>query len=313
MCLLGCERFYDLSHHSEISDMDRQQQNVTHRWKGFAMEALPTDSVTLKIFCPELTPGAIQGAFKAGITTSPVSNTDINGNQQSYSITSANHITAEYKGESNSAYPPSVAKGEQVWVYQQANSDKFYWDADGRDREKRTVERKRVEISATPNSNETKSDENTYFQEMNSEAGYFTIAKTSKKNGEPYAYYVGVDTKTGRVVISDDKKNKNTVIIDSANDIIQLSNDKGSTFRLDRNDLAVEIKGTAVFKIGGQFIVQCEDTQFSGNVTIAKTMTALTGVIKDALSAASASVSGTITAATVKATTMYAHFVGKMN
>ena len=246
-----------------------QQTNTLQRWKGNALQALADNSVTLQVFCPELTPGHTQGTFSAGTTQMSVSTTDINGVPTKTAGTTANHIVAEWYASSNETYPPSIAKGEQVWVFQQGSTSKFYWEAMGRDREKRTTERRRTEIAATPKINQDKTDDNTYFSEWNSKDGYVTIAKTSTANGEPYALYVGLDTKNGRCTITDNKgdsKSKtpnNQFVIDFKNDVFQFTNNQKTTIRIDGQDIFFDAPRDIMFKAGRQILFDTPLTTFN--------------------------------------------------
>lgn len=212
------------------------------------MTALPKNTTALQIFCPELTPGLTQGVFKPGRKDSTITHTNIAGVAETATVSTTNHIVAEWRTLSNFDYPPDVGLGEQVILYQQANSDKFYWDAVGRDNMKRTTELRRSSISATPNPNEEKTDNNTYSEEWNSKEGYVDLLRTSKVNGEACGLFFGFNTKEGRMMISDDTGNEkagtpaNFLVIDFANQVLQFTNNSKSVFRIDKKSCYVTVE-----------------------------------------------------------------------
>lgn len=195
--------------------MSADQQTKYTVYLGKAAADLDTSGTTLKVIVPELTPAALSGTFAPGTTPTTVQMTNISGGAVSGSVTTANHIIAVWEGTSNHAYPPSIKAGEQVQVVQYGDSDRYYWREMGRDRELRKLDHLRLEVSATPSANAAKSDTNTYFIELDAIGGVVQI-KTSKTNGEPFAYCIKLDAKNGNLVISDDTPGTpNRIYLDS--------------------------------------------------------------------------------------------------
>lgn len=239
------------------------------RWNGHAMKALAANSLTLEIFCADLFPGGMKGDFTPGLTTSPITTTNDSGVTTTRQVNTVNHITAVWKSLSDKSYPPRVVKGEQVVLYQEGNGDKFYWDSKGRDSELRTTDRLRTYVSATPNANEIKDDTNTYFQELDSDNKRATILKTSSKNGEPVKVYIGVDTASGLLVITDDKgvtesgdlaqiqntAPSNFFIMDFVNNVFQMTNNDKSTVQLNKRDIIVACERDMLFTAKRQIVL----------------------------------------------------------
>lgn len=223
-----------------------QQTTAVHEYHGRAMADLPDDTTSLQIFCPELSPGAAQGTFKPGVTTADVSLKLPDGSSQTTQEIVSNHIVAEWFGSSNRAYPPNVVAGEQVKIYQFANSDKLYWDSLGRDRELRKTETLRFEIGATNDTKSTKTDENTYFIEMSSKKKHLLV-KLSKKLGEKFAYVFKIDAAAGITTFTDDAGSgtgdnatpSNSIIVNSADSVIQFTNHSKTTVSLHDQDVLI--------------------------------------------------------------------------
>ena len=223
--------------------MQHDQATKQTMYLGRAAEDLTLTGTELKVIIPELTPSALSGTFAAGTTESKVELKNLTGGTITASPTSANHIIAVWEGTSNMAYPPSIKKGEMVEVIKYGDSDRYYWNEKGRDRNLRQLDRFRLETSASPNLNEAKNDSNTYFIELNGISGSFTI-KTSKANGEPFAYVIQIDAKKGTVLISDDAGDTpNRIFLDSGANggtpCVQLNNSKNSTISLLGEDIII--------------------------------------------------------------------------
>ncbi len=238
------------------------QTTQTYQYKGRALEDLPANSVTLRVLLPEVTPGALTGIFAPGTTQATVSTTNISGSTESSMVVTANHVVATWVGSSNIAYPPFVRKGEQVTVTQYSNSDKYYWEAEGRDSNLRQIDRHRIQVAAQgPDANgnpvltSQKDDTNTYFFEMDSENKVIQL-KTSKANGEPFAFAIRIDTKNGTVLISDDSApTPNRILIDSANKQVQFNNSSGTTMSLTDQDIIAYAPRDLLMHAGRQIVI----------------------------------------------------------
>lgn len=248
---------------------------------GYVLEDKAKDSDQVKVLPVEHLPGAVDGAVAPGTTSYSVNTTDSSGKTTTATGTTTNFITATFMGDTNKPYPPMVVAGEKVWVYQLFSADKYYWNAAGRDQNLRGLDRYRIEVSAVNhkkvgNANVAKTDSNTYFIDFDAIAGTVTIG-TAAANGEPCAWRILLNAKEGKVTLSDDKKDPNTIIIDSVNDKIQLLNGQLSSVTLNKKSVEVYAPEDIIMRADRQFIlntpaisVNTEDSQWarSANMVI---------------------------------------------
>jgi hypothetical protein len=119
---------------------------------------------------------------------------------------SANYIDAEWRDESsNTMYPPDINQGEAVILYQLANSHKWYWKSDGRNKDLRTTEQSTTGYMANPapHTSEEMTIDNMYTQGVDTTKGEVNLFHTSQKNEEPFGWSCKVDTKSGIFTLSD--------------------------------------------------------------------------------------------------------------
>lgn len=218
---------------------------------GQAAEDLPRDAVRLKIFCPELTP-ALSGAYAAATQEVTAQTTNRRGVTETSRVTVSNTITATFWGQSNQSVAPRVRKGEQVMVLKYADRDEFYWQPTGRDQHARTTDTFRVEAAAAPATAEARGDDNSYILTVSGEDKQVLI-KTSKANGEPFAYTIRIDTAGGTISINDDVGNR--VFIDSATPQVQMNNKDGAVVNLFQKNATIAAPEDLVLKAGRQLVV----------------------------------------------------------
>lgn len=218
--------------------------------QGIAAEDLKRGEVELQVIVSSITPNA-SGKLEAVSEKATVEFTNVNGKTSYANVVTSNTITARYQGLSNFPYPPMVRKGEQLLITQIGDSDVYYWQSEGRDREIRTTDVLRMEVGAAPSFSE-KTDKNTYFLELNSIDQTFTI-KTSKDNGERFIYEIKIDSKSNRVTICDDVGN--VIMLDSLNTVISLVNGLSSTVVLDKENVVLGAPQDLVIKAGRQVVL----------------------------------------------------------
>lgn len=234
--------------------MTTEQRSRRIEWDAYSLTDLqPGQAPIIEAIVPSLSPGALGGAVAPGKDTQVFSFFDHNNTQQTVNVTTANHVKAEWYGENGERYAPLIRKKEQIRVFQIGNSDKFYWEALGRDSRLRTLDRRRWEVSATPVVGQEKTDENTYFLETNPAEGYVRL-KTSKANKEPFSYVLNFNTKDGSFTVTDDAGNK--LLIDSAKEILHLSNKSGTTIHAEKKNLTLEASDCMTLKAGKQLYIE---------------------------------------------------------
>ena len=244
--------------------MEDQDTKITI-YRGHAAEDLAVGSTTLKVVVPQLTP-SITGTFAAGTSTGNVSYTDLTGATHTASVKTANHLIAEWEGESNVAYAPLIKAGEQVEIRQYGDTPKYYWRPYGRDHTIRRLDKFRVFVTNTPSSKigpVDPDDTNTYMFELNSLDGSVTV-KTSKSNSEKFAYTIKIDTKNSTVLITDDAdqiegtKTPNRIFMDSKVPQIQINNSKGTVLSLLDQDFILAAPRDGYIKAVRQLVLQTD-------------------------------------------------------
>lgn len=227
---------------------------------GYAVEDKVYGSDQLKVLPLSHAPASFTGAFGPGQTESTATTTDASGKSTSSKVTTTNYITATYFSTTNEPTPPMVKKGEQIELFTIDDSDKFYWLPYGRDRNIRGLDVKRFEVSALDNTvkgnaNVEKTDDNTYFIEFDAVKGQVLIS-TSKVNKEPVRFRIQIDTKNGKLTMSDDVADgPNQISIDSVNHVITAQNTEGCSLTLNRNDVFFKAIRNLNIDVGEQTIL----------------------------------------------------------
>lgn len=150
----------------------------------------------------------LDGELKSSKQTMEDSGVDADGVEYTVSADLDNVIDAKWLNwSSNRQTSPDVRRGERVLLWQYYDTDRFYWTSLGLDHHLRKLETVRYAISATRDEKDTElTPDNTYSLEMSSHNKTLTL-KTSKADGEPFAYTFQIDTEEGRFVFTDDVGN----------------------------------------------------------------------------------------------------------
>jgi hypothetical protein len=109
-------------------------------------------------------------------------------------------------GSSNRMTAPDVRRGEFVMLYKFADADKYYWNTLKNDLSYRKLETVVFAFSGTQDENAKPDGTNSYTFEVSTHKG-FVAMRTSKANGEPFAYDLVLNTKEGRFSLTDDVGN----------------------------------------------------------------------------------------------------------
>jgi hypothetical protein len=213
---------------------------------GIAAEDRPLDSRQLKVFIRELSPFS---GGKLGDNSRKESYTvnDSNGQAVSGNVETTNNIVAEFFGlGSNSAFPPDVVRGEQVWVFKLGDEDKYYWVTAGRDDNLRKTELARWAVSNSESESKNLDESNTYFIELDTKIGKRIRLVTSKSNGEAFGYNITIDATNSFISVGDDQNN--CMEIDSNNKRVTLKNNSGSLLNILDQDINILAKGSVVIR-----------------------------------------------------------------
>lgn len=237
--------------------MDQESQSLQttpiHTWIGIVAADKGVNDIFIEVMVAELVP-VLTGTLGASTKSQSVKLKNLDGGNITSNVTTKTTITAYYYGNStNRSYPPDVVKGEQVRILQFANSDKYYWESMGRDDGLRKTETYRVEAKNRKNFSDPTDDAHSYSFELDSKRNQHVRILTSKGNGEPYAYVILLDTKNGKIQISDDVGNALTV--DSGNAKVILQNSKNAFLMLNGLDVVLGSPRDITIKATRQLVI----------------------------------------------------------
>ena len=227
---------------------------------------------------------------------------DADGKSYEHSLDTTLSVKAKWLpiGTSNRKTPPDVRRGEIVVLYQFADQDKYYWTTLFYDMRLRKLETVIYAFSNTRDESADGTADNTYYFEVSTHQKLITL-HTSKSDGEPFAYTIQLNTKTGAFAVTDDIGNYYS--LDSTNERIEFKNSQGSWIDMNKQNVIITAPDSITFKAGKNIIMNAgtainstagqsitmntttivtqantttntvPNTSFSGNVSIGKTMT----------------------------------------
>ncbi|AFI55453.1 hypothetical protein TSMG0170 [Halocynthia phage JM-2012] len=151
---------------------------------------------------------------------------------------------------------PDVRKGERIQIWQNADSEDFYWETIGIDNHLRTQEHVIFAFSNTNNedrANKKLDFTNCYIFEFDTVNKKIRI-KTNKNDGEPFEYEIVLNTKDGFHKMSDDVGNY--TLMDSLNTVIEFMNKDKTQYRMDKKDILEKCDGNRTVIVGGDNTVE---------------------------------------------------------
>lgn len=173
---------------------------------GYAAENKPRSTNDLKIFPAERIPFA-EGELNAATEEVVVKGVDKEGNAYELSATRKNYITASWKrGDSNRMNAPDIRRGERIEVWRYGDTDIYLWNSLGRDEDfdKRRLETITVALSnRREETDEPLTEDERWLIEASTHDKHITI-KTTKSDGEPFAYTVQLNLAEGQFHVTDD-------------------------------------------------------------------------------------------------------------
>lgn len=213
------------------------------KYHGIAAADKDNDSRELLVYCPDLLPG-IDGELEATTIETTVNTTGDKG-EYSKPLKTTNSITCYYY-ESNdlSALPPDVRKGENVQIWNVADTDTWYWEPMGSNSKLRRTERKRISANATLDNVSSGTDDKEYIFEMSTRNAKYIKIQTSKDLGEAFAYTIMIDADNSKLMVTDDTNN--TFVIDSPNKRVTMTNVSKSTVDLFDKNINIGCEGDIV-------------------------------------------------------------------
>lgn len=149
---------------------------------------------------------------------------------------------------------PDVRRGMRVAIYRFADSPEYFWSTIHAINHLMRLETVTHVYSADPNNPISDDLSNCYVQQISTHDKLVTMIKTSKANGEPFAYVIQVNTNDGQVFITDDINNQ--FLINSPDNHIEMRNADGAVWQLIGQDAYHYTPGDSVEEIGGNKIIK---------------------------------------------------------
>lgn len=244
-------------------------------WKGsgiVADVAKEKNDPVIKVLCPELTP-----LISGEITPNPfeMSINKLTGIDPETPVTPSvikltSCLTCYYLGDPQSMDVPDVAFGERVFVLNFKGDDKYWWIPYHSDSFLRRNEHIRIKAMNKRHSN-IPTEEEVYEIEVDTKYNKHILLRTTKGDGEAFAYTIKIDAVSNTVSIMDDIGN--SIIIDSNKPSITLLNSDKTQVKLEKADILMEALGSITMR--AREIIQDTPTvsstgivNISGNTTI---------------------------------------------
>jgi hypothetical protein len=188
------------------------------------IQATPIESLTM-----------LDGDIISNPLDAETTGTDASGTSYSTKVKTDNAVDAKWLPMgSNRRTAPDVRRGERVLLWQYGDTDQYYWTDMGWDAHLRKLETVSMSFSATMDEEADSLDPNNcYSLEVSTHTGQITL-RTSKANGEFCVYALQINTKEGRVLLTDelgnefelDSKNTNIQLLNADKTIVQLTKRK---------------------------------------------------------------------------------------
>lgn len=250
--------------------MSPQASLLRHVSQGIVAENKPMSSNKILV-TPIESLMMLDGELKSNPTKMETEGQDAAGKVYKTSVLTDTAVEAEwYPGDAGfRKSSPDVRRGERVELYQYGDTDKFYWKALGADSDKRKLETIVWGLSGTQDeAKDSTQRENMYWIEMSTHTGAITL-HTSKQNGEHCIYAIQINTKDGRILITDDLGNE--IDFDSAATNISIKNAKGTMFELNQQDINAKCDGSITAKAGKDILLKA-----GGKITLDAPKTIIT-------------------------------------
>lgn len=205
---------------------------------GIAGETLKAGQRQLEVV-PIERAGFLDGEFTGGNKPLQSQGQDRTGLEYQKSINTSNTVTAMwYPGTSNRIFPPTITKGEQVVLYRYADTDQFYWTAEGMSDHLRATDTLSVGVSAKGKSDEEPlGPDNSYHFEMSSENKTITL-KTSQANGEVCLFTAQFNMEKGFFEVATHAGDM--VQIDFPSKSVAMQNSAGSRVEMNGKKVTIE-------------------------------------------------------------------------
>lgn len=212
---------------------------VNKERKSRKLQCLPVESAT-----------ATDGETTHNPVESILKGTDKDGNVFEVKGTQSRDIECEWlPNEDNRATPPDMRRGELVEIYRVGNTNQYYWSCMGFKNNLRTREHVVWLFGASPEEGGSGlSFDKCYSLIFSPLDGYISI-KTTKANGEPFAYTFQINTKNGICGWQDDVGN--FIELNSKESRIKLRNVDNSFLSIEKQWIDMNADKYIKFTVGG--------------------------------------------------------------
>lgn len=138
--------------------------------------------------------------------------------------------------DTNRKTSPDVRRGESVCLFRFGDTDQYWWTTFLQAKHIRRLET--VIWSFSNNREENKEDDadSTYWMEVSTHGKYIHL-QTAKNDGEPFVYYIQINTKEGCITIKDD--DENIIFLDSQERHIKLKNKDNSFVSINKRKIHI--------------------------------------------------------------------------
>lgn len=237
---------------------------------GSVVEDKELGSLVILVSMSEVLPGST-GLMVSDAQTVDVKGKDSTGKEYGAKTNTDNVVQATWLSwGSQRITPPDVRRKMRVMLYQFADQDEYYWEYLGLDNELMRLESVVWGINNNPNGTgkSAVSPQNMHTIEFSSHTKQMTL-RTSKAQGEPFAYIFQLNLSNGVIALADDVGNSLT--LDSQEAIWALQNAFGSYFKMDKNNIfayaaeLIDLK-TKLVNVTAE-TVKIKANLFSGEIT----------------------------------------------
>lgn len=235
--------------------------------KGIVAENKPTTTDEVLII-PIERMGFLEGEIATEDSDLEVKGVDGAGKPYTVSMQARSALTCKWLPmDSNRVTAPDVRRGEEVFIYRFADSDDFYWVDSGLAAKLRRLETVSWLFSANPtgDSDDERSVVDSYLFEVSTHKKLITL-QTTKKNEEPFAYTIQLNTGTGYFTITDDAGN--FVELDSAEKRIKAELNTGTYFEANQQDINLYAPGDITGIAKGDINLECTNFNLNADATV---------------------------------------------
>lgn len=138
---------------------------------------------------------------------------------------------------SNRRTSPDVRRGEHVILYRFADTDEYWWNTLQNDNSLRRLETVIYSFSNLKTENIEDGPDTSYWLEVSTHKKLMHI-HTSKNDGEPFIYDIQINTKDGKIIITDDIGNY--FALDSKDKTLRLENSMSNFIEINNSTINIK-------------------------------------------------------------------------